>query len=117
MTMPAPVPVMAMPTVPAMPTAMAPVMAPADRFGLEAADFVRAGHGGTQFFIDGRRHLVSGQRMRRQRRSLGARSKRGCAGGDPKGDFEKVAAFHDNLPVHAWQVMPGDFDRAEMNGG
>jgi hypothetical protein len=64
-------------------------------FGLDAVDFVRAGHGGTQVFIDGRRHLLSGQRMRRQRRSLRGRSKNGCAGGDPEGEFEKVAAFHD----------------------
>jgi hypothetical protein len=70
-------------------------MAPAHLFGLEAAGFVRAGHGGARFFIDGRRRLVSGQRMRRQRRSVGAGCKRGCAAGGSKGECEKVAAFHD----------------------
>ena len=58
MAVPAPMPVMAMPAAPAMPMpvvpAPVPVMAPAHLFGLEAADFVRAGDGGTQFFIDGR---------------------------------------------------------------
>ena len=50
----------AVPTpVPAVPVVV-PVMAPAHLFGLEAVDFVRAGHGGTQFFIDGRRPLVLG---------------------------------------------------------
>jgi len=95
MAVPAPVPVMAMPAVPAMPMAVVPVMAPAHLFGLEAVDFVRTGHGGTQFFIDGRWRLVSFERLRRQRRSLRTRSKHGCAGGGPEGDFEKVAAFHD----------------------
>jgi hypothetical protein len=95
MTVPAPMPVMAMPMVPAMPVAVVPVMAPTHLFGLEAAGFVRAGDGGTRFFIDNRRHLVSGQRLRRQRRSLRGRSKHGCAGGGPEGEFEKMAAFHD----------------------
>jgi len=91
MTMPAPMPVMAMPAVP---MAVVPVMAPAHLFGLEAVDFVRAGYGRTQFFIHGRRSLVSFERLRRQRRSIRARSKHGCAGGG-EGDFEKVTAFHD----------------------
>jgi hypothetical protein len=63
MTMPVAVPATVMPAVPtpvpAVPVVV-PVMAPAHLFGLEAVDFVRAGHGRTQFFIDGRRPLVLG---------------------------------------------------------
>ena len=99
MAVPTPMPVMAMPAVPAMPMAVVPavvpVMAPAHLFGFEAVDFVRAGHGGTQVFIDGRRPLFLRKRLRRQRRGLRARSKHGCAGGGGKGEFEKMAAFHD----------------------
>src|ERR1700722_18405515 len=98
MTMPVAVPATMMPAVPtpvpAVPVVV-PVMAPAHLFGLEAVDLVRAGHGGTQFFIGGRRPLVLGQRLRRQRRGLCTRRKAGRGGRGGGGGFQKVAAFHD----------------------
>ena len=64
--------------------------------GLQAAHFVRAGHRGTQFRLFGcGRQLISGNRLRRQRRGLDACRQRGGAGGNSNGELQKIAAFHD----------------------
>jgi hypothetical protein len=113
--MPAPVPVVAMP-MPATVPAVVPVMSPANLFGLEAVHFVLGGNGGTRFLTCSRRRLIAGNRLRRQRRGVDACRQRGGAGGNPNGEFQKIAAFHDISPVRAWQVTPTEFECAEMNG-
>jgi len=100
MAMPAAVPVPVVPApvtpVPAAMPMVVPVMTPAHLFGLQAAHFVRAGHRGTQFRCFARgRQLISGNRLRRQRRGLDACRQRGGAGGNSNGEFQKIAAFHD----------------------
>jgi hypothetical protein len=53
--------------------------------------------------------------MRCKRRSLRTCRQRGSARGYSKSEFQKVTAFHD-IFLRTWRVMPGDFDRVEMNG-
>jgi hypothetical protein len=57
-------------------------------------DFILRHDGRLRAFAP-RRHETLLRRNRRQRRSLRARSQHGRACGQPKGEFQKVAAFHD----------------------
>ena len=93
-----------MPAVPAvpMPAPMAavpspmPVMTtPAHLFGLEAVHLIFGGDGGTDVLMRKRQPFICCKRMRRQRRGLYAGGQRGRAGRKSKGEFQKVAAFHD----------------------
>ena len=74
--------------------AVMPAMAPAHLFGLEAIDFVAGGNRGMGVFI-ARWRLMIGERVRRQRRGLGACGQSRGARGKSKSDFQKMAAFHD----------------------
>jgi hypothetical protein len=58
-------------------------------------DFVCGGHGWMSVGVDFRQRSILKQRMRRQRCGLHARGQRGGACGKSKGDFQKMAAFHD----------------------
>jgi hypothetical protein len=69
--------------------------APAHLLGREAIYFVFACHGGVSIGIAGRRKSVVFRQMRRQRRGLRARGERSRARGKSKGEFQKMAAFHD----------------------
>jgi hypothetical protein len=67
--------------------------------------------------------LVRGQRsirhkrMKREWRGSRARSERGRTGGKSKSDFQKMTAFHDiSLSLKSSDVMPANFECAEMNG-
>ena len=86
-----PAPVTAAPT----PVPVVPMPVPADLFRLEALHLALAGHGGTGRFIYRRQLSAFCQRLRRQRRGLGAGSQRGGSGRKSKGDFQKMTAFHD----------------------
>jgi hypothetical protein len=81
-----------------------PVMAPAHLFGPEAVDLAFGGDGGTGIFVRRRQPFIFCKRMRRQRRGLRARCKRGGSGRKSSGEFQKVAAFHDIslLVLGAW---------------
>src|SRR5882672_6784140 len=95
---PAPAPVTAAPApvVATMPAAMMPVpVAPAHFFGLETIHLVFADNSGTRVFVRGRQPSVGCKRMRRKRCGMGAGGQRCGAGGKSKGEFQKVAAFHD----------------------
>jgi hypothetical protein len=59
---------------------------------------IGGGDSGMSGFIRRRQPSVFCQRMRRQWRGLGARGQRGRTGGYAKGEFQKVAAFHDSPP-------------------
>ncbi len=122
------VPVMAVPvtvvvaptpvTVPMAPVTMVMPVSPAHLLRLEAVDLVLAGDGGLRIGISRRQPPVVLKRLRQQRRGLRARRQRNSARGKSNGEFQKVAAFHDIslLVACVCRVMPGDFDRAEMNG-
>ena len=84
-SVPAPVTVVPVP-VPVM-------MSPAHLFGLETIDLLGGGHRGMR--IRRWRPAAILQRMRRQRRGLYTCGQRGRSGRKSKGDFQKVAAFHD----------------------
>ena len=73
----------------------APVTTPAHLFGLQVFHFLPGGKRGTRLLIRRRQPSVLCERMRRKRRGLRARSQRGSARGKPKGELQKVAAFHD----------------------
>jgi hypothetical protein len=94
--MPTPVP-MAMPApvtpVPVMP-AMVPMPVPAHLLRLQMIDIVLRNHGGFRA-IAMRRYQARFRRDRRQRRSLRSGSKRPRACNNSKGEFQKVAAFHN----------------------
>jgi hypothetical protein len=68
---------------------------PAHLFGLEAVHLVARGNSWAGVFIRRRHPSVFCERMRRKRCGLGADGQRGSAGGCSKGEFQKVAAFHD----------------------
>ena len=96
------VPVSAMPTpmsaVPAPVAAMpVPVPAPVHLFGLEAIHLIPGDNGGMGIPVCGWQSFSFRKRMRRKRRGLRACRQRGGARGNPKGEFQKVAAFHDIL--------------------
>jgi hypothetical protein len=71
-----------------------PVVAPANLFGLEVIDLVLADNSRFRGFA-ARRQQPRFRRDRRQWCGLRARSKRGSARYKSKGEFQKVAAFHD----------------------
>jgi hypothetical protein len=78
-----------------MTAAPAPVTtAPAHLFRLEAIYLVLRGNCGTGL-LPCRRQSSVGEWLWRQRCSLRAGSQGRGAGGEPKGEFQKVAAFHD----------------------
>jgi hypothetical protein len=85
-----------------------------DLFRLQVIDFVAGNDGG--FSRRGRQPLSSGQRLRRQRRGLGAGGEHCRTRGNSNGDFQKVSAFHD-IPSSGWRVMRREFDGGQMNGG
>jgi hypothetical protein len=78
-----------------------PVMSPAHLFRREMIDIVLRDDCGFRGFTV-RRYKALLWRNRRQRRRLRARSKRRRACNKSKGEFQKVAAFH-NIPP--WQVV------------
>ena len=82
------------PAVPA-PVATVPVMSPAHLLRLETVRFFFGGQCGMRVFNRRRQPFIFRKRLRRKRRGLRARSQRGGAGGKSKGEFQKVAAFHD----------------------
>jgi hypothetical protein len=77
------------------PVTPVPVMSPAHLLRLEAVHFSFRGQCGVRVFGRGRQPLIVRKRLRRKRRGLRARSQRGGAGGNSKGKFQEVAAFHD----------------------
>ena len=79
-----------------MPAAMMPVP-PAHFFGLETIHLVLADISGKSVLVRGRQPPVLRKRMRRKRRGMGAGGHSRGAGGKSKGEFQKVAAFHDIL--------------------
>ena len=74
------------------PVAPSPV-APTHLFGRQAIDLVAGGERGLRIAIS--RRQILGERLRRERYGLGARGQRRRARGKSKGEFQKVAAFHD----------------------
>ena len=96
------VPAAPVPAVPAvMPTPVAampvpvPMMSPADLFRLQMLNLRLRGDSGMNTLISRRQPTILRDRLWRQRRGLRARSQCGGAGGNSKGNFQKVAAFHD----------------------
>ena len=83
---------------------------PAHFFRREAIDLLARSDGGLGIRTSGQF-----ERRRHQRRGLRARCKRDAARGKSKGEFQKVAAFHD-ISSPCVRVMPSEFRRAEMNG-
>jgi hypothetical protein len=104
---------MAMPvtTVP-MPSPV-PVVSPSHLFWLELIDIVLGDDRGICTFNARRREALF-RSNRRQRRGLRARSKRGSARGYSKGEFQKVAAFHD-ISSLAQSDRRQEFCCVEMN--
>jgi hypothetical protein len=70
-------------------------MAPTHLLRLETVDLVPRDDRRTGIAIRGRQPSVSAERVRGKRRGLCARGHRGSARGKSKGEFQKVAAFHD----------------------
>jgi hypothetical protein len=90
-------------------------MGPPHLFGPEMIDIVlrdERGFGG----VAGRRHEMLLRRNRRQCCCLRARSEHRSARGYSKGEFQKVAAFHDIASPCAIVNDAGEFDGVEMNG-
>jgi hypothetical protein len=83
---------------------------------LETIDFVTCGDGRLGIRICGQPSLFI-QRIRRQRRGLGAGGKRSEACCRTKRNFKKIPAFHDLSPTVAGQVMQPEFHSREMNVG
>jgi hypothetical protein len=80
-----------------------PVMAPVHLLRFQAARLFGAGDRGTH--IRKRWLAAALKRLWRQRRGLQAGGEHGGAGGKSKGDFQKVAAFHDvSLLVDAFDA-------------
>src|SRR6266851_2630118 len=89
-----PAPVAATPApVTAAPAPVTPV--PAHLFGLQMFYLLAGRDRRTGLLIRRRQPPVLYERMRRKRRGLRARGKCGSARGKSKGEFQKVAAFHD----------------------
>ena len=91
-------------------------MIPAHLFGLQMFHLVAGGNGGTGILVRRRKWAVLCERVEQQRRGPCARGQRGSARGKPKGQFQKVAAFHDIFLSPCARVMPTDFRRVDMNG-
>ena len=78
-----------------------PAVAPARFFRREAIDLLTRRDGGLGIRIDGQFGVV-GERRRHQRRGLRARCKRNAARGKSKGEFQKMAAFHQISSSVCW---------------
>jgi hypothetical protein len=78
---------------------------PAHLFGLQAFHFVAGYNGGTGIPV--RRRQAFRERLRQKRRSLGARGHRRSACGKSKGEFQKMAAFHD-ISLSSWQASDAE---------
>jgi hypothetical protein len=89
-------------------------MPPADFFRLQVIDIVLRDDRGLRALA--RRHEALLGCHRRQRRGARARSKRCSARGYSKGEFQKVAAFHDISPLSHVVVERREFRCVEMNG-
>jgi hypothetical protein len=84
----------------AMPAAVMPVpmtvsVTPAHLFGLQTIHLVLADISGKSVLVRGRQPPVLRERMRRKRRGMRTGRQRRGAGCKSKGEFQKVAAFHD----------------------
>ena len=111
----APTPVMPAPVTPAKtPAAAMPAAPPADFFRRKTIDLV-AGGDRRMRIIASRRQPFPGERLRHQGRGLCACGQRSRAGGKSKGEFQKMAAFHDISRSGHCGVMRRDFARGEMN--
>jgi hypothetical protein len=65
--------------------------APANFLRLQVFDFIARGYGGMGIGVIGK---LTFQRLRHQRRRLCAGRERRGSGRQPKGEFQKVPAFH-----------------------
>jgi hypothetical protein len=70
-------------------------MSSSDFFGLQMLHLVPVGDGGTGILVRRRQRSVLCERMRHQRCCPRTRGECGGARGKSKGQFQKVAAFHD----------------------
>ncbi len=70
-------------------------MSPAHLFGLQMFYLVPVGDSGTRILVRRRQPSVLSERMRRKHSGLRTRGQRGSARGKSKGEFQKMAAFHD----------------------
>jgi hypothetical protein len=77
---------------------------------------VFGGDGGMGILVRRRQLPVICERMGHKRRGLRADGQRSRARGKSNGKFQKIAAFHEHLPLGARWVMPREFRRVEMNG-
>jgi hypothetical protein len=75
--------------------APAPMTAPAHLFRLQMFHLVPGGDSGTGILVRRRQPSVLRERMRHQRCGPCTRGQRGSARGKSKGEFQKMAAFHD----------------------
>jgi hypothetical protein len=90
-----------------------PVVSPSHLFWLEPIDIVPGDDRGIRARSARRREALF-RSYRRQRRSLRARSKRGSTRGYSKGEFQKMAPFHD-ISSLAWSDRRQEFCCVEMN--
>lgn len=105
------------PTPPAPSSATTTSAAPAHLFGDKTINLVAGRDGRPRIVISRQPPSVSDERSRREGRGLRARGQRYRACGKSKGEFQKVAAFHDISSSRQSAVMRGEFDRGEMNSG
>src|ERR1700731_1719951 len=106
-----PAPVAAVPAPVAAPPA--PVAMPAHLFGLQMFHLAFGGDGGTGTLARRRQLPVICERMGHKRRGLRAGGQRSRTRGKSNGKFQKIAAFHEHLPLGARWVMPREFRRVE----
>jgi hypothetical protein len=88
---------MAAAVAPKAPAPITPAAAPSHLVRCETVDIVLAHDRGLRLAAPGSKSLPL--RNRRQRRSLRARGQHGPARDKSKGEFQKVAAFHDIPPL------------------
>jgi len=82
--------------------APAPMTAPAHLFRLQMFHLVPGGDSGTGILVRRRQRSVLSERVRHKRCGPCARGQRCSARGKSKGEFQKMAAFHDiSLSVRA----------------
>jgi hypothetical protein len=92
---PAPVAATPTPTTSAPPAPMSSTPSPSYFFGLQMLHLVPVSDGGTGILVRRRQRSVLCERMRHQRCCPCTRGECGGARGKSKGQFQKVAAFHD----------------------